>query len=264
MRGDAAPACPSRASAVHTVAGAGSSLPPHNARSSLAAAGSCGLVEELEAGEAACSVQPAGRYRSIMRAMVLDAPGAGRAGDRSHLVDLPIPEPGPGEIRVRVHLCGVCRTDLHVVEGDLPPQRARIVPGHQVVGVVDALGAGCTPLRARPARRHRLAARAPAASASTAGAATRTSARSARFTGCARGRRLRRVRRRARGLRLRAARRDRRRGGLAAALRRHHRLPRPAPRRDSPGRPASASTASAPRRTSRSRSRATSAAASSS
>lgn len=62
------------------------------------------------------------------------------------LADRPIPDPGPGEIRVRVHLCGVCRTDLHVVEGDLPPQRSPIVPGHQVVGTVDALGAGCTRL----------------------------------------------------------------------------------------------------------------------
>jgi propanol-preferring alcohol dehydrogenase len=78
-----------------------------------------------------------------MRAMVLDAP-APIDSRPLQLVDLPIPEPSPGEIRVRVHLCGVCRTDLHVVEGDLPPQAARIVPGHQVVGVVDALGAGCT------------------------------------------------------------------------------------------------------------------------
>jgi len=81
-----------------------------------------------------------------MRAMVLDAP-APIDSRPLQLVDLPIPEPGSGEIRVRVHLCGVCRTDLHVVEGDLPPQAPRIVPGHQVVGVVDALGAGCTLLR---------------------------------------------------------------------------------------------------------------------
>ena len=54
----------------------------------------------------------------------------------------PRPEPGPGEIRVRVEVCGVCRTDLHVVEGDLAPQRASVIPGHEVVGRVDALGAG--------------------------------------------------------------------------------------------------------------------------
>jgi propanol-preferring alcohol dehydrogenase len=59
------------------------------------------------------------------------------------LVDLPAPEPGPGEIRLRVRTCGVCRTDLHVVEGDLPEQKMPIVPGHQVVGTVDALGEGC-------------------------------------------------------------------------------------------------------------------------
>lgn len=57
-------------------------------------------------------------------------------------VDLPVPEPGPAEIRVRVRACATCRTDLHVIEGDLAPRRLPIVPGHQVVGVVDALGAG--------------------------------------------------------------------------------------------------------------------------
>jgi propanol-preferring alcohol dehydrogenase len=53
------------------------------------------------------------------------------------------PEPGPGQIGVRVHVCGICRTDLHVIEGDLPPVRMPIIPGHQVVGVVERLGAGC-------------------------------------------------------------------------------------------------------------------------
>jgi propanol-preferring alcohol dehydrogenase len=56
--------------------------------------------------------------------------------------DLPEPTPGLGEIRVRVRVCGVCRTDLHLAEGDLPPRRSRTVPGHEVVGVVDALGPG--------------------------------------------------------------------------------------------------------------------------
>ena len=46
----------------------------------------------------------------------------------------PVPEPGPGEVRIRVEACGVCRTDLHVVEGDLPPQVPSIVPGPEVVG----------------------------------------------------------------------------------------------------------------------------------
>jgi propanol-preferring alcohol dehydrogenase len=58
------------------------------------------------------------------------------------LRDVPEPVPGPGEIRVRVRACGLCRTDLHVIEGDLPARRLPLIPGHQVVGVVDLLGAG--------------------------------------------------------------------------------------------------------------------------
>ena len=60
------------------------------------------------------------------------------------LRDLPIPQPASNEIRVRVAACGICRTDLHVVEGELPPQVEHIVPGHQVVGVVDRLGSAAT------------------------------------------------------------------------------------------------------------------------
>jgi propanol-preferring alcohol dehydrogenase len=52
------------------------------------------------------------------------------------------PRPGPGQLRVRVRTCGVCRTDLHLAEGDLAPRRARVTPGHEVVGEVDALGEG--------------------------------------------------------------------------------------------------------------------------
>ncbi len=59
-------------------------------------------------------------------------------------IDLDTPEPGPGEILVRVRTCGVCRTDLHVVEGDLPPRHPRIVLGHEVVGVVEHRGLGAT------------------------------------------------------------------------------------------------------------------------
>jgi propanol-preferring alcohol dehydrogenase len=57
-------------------------------------------------------------------------------------VELPDLQPGPGEVRVRVRACGICRTDLHVVEGDLGRRRSPLVPGHQVVGVVDRLGPG--------------------------------------------------------------------------------------------------------------------------
>jgi alcohol dehydrogenase, propanol-preferring len=76
-----------------------------------------------------------------MRAMVLTTPAPIDSAPLQRR-ERPVPEPGPGEILVRVHVCGICRTDLHVVEGDLPPQRAEIVPGHQVVGTVDALGPG--------------------------------------------------------------------------------------------------------------------------
>jgi propanol-preferring alcohol dehydrogenase len=56
--------------------------------------------------------------------------------------DVPLPEPGPGEVRLRVRACGVCRTDLHTVEGDIPLLKLPVVPGHQVVGVVDKVGEG--------------------------------------------------------------------------------------------------------------------------
>lgn len=72
-----------------------------------------------------------------MRAMVLHRPGEGLVCE-----ERPGPEPGPGQVLIRVHACGVCRTDLHVVDGDLPPVRDSIVPGHETVGVVAALGEG--------------------------------------------------------------------------------------------------------------------------
>jgi alcohol dehydrogenase, propanol-preferring len=62
------------------------------------------------------------------------------------LVERAAPEPAPGEARVRVHACACCRTDLHVVEGELDLPHLPVVPGHQVVGVVDALGEGSTAL----------------------------------------------------------------------------------------------------------------------
>jgi propanol-preferring alcohol dehydrogenase len=57
-----------------------------------------------------------------------------------HLVERHVPEPAPSEILVKVQVCGVCRTDLHLVEGDLPPRRTGVVPGHEVVGRVAAQG----------------------------------------------------------------------------------------------------------------------------
>ncbi len=72
-----------------------------------------------------------------MRAMVLR-----RAGERLAMEERPDPEPGPGQIRVRVEACGVCRTDLHVVDGELPDPKLPIVPGHEIVGRVEAAAHG--------------------------------------------------------------------------------------------------------------------------
>ena len=60
------------------------------------------------------------------------------------LVEREAPDPGPGQVRVQVSTCGVCRTDLHLAEGDLAPRRHGVVPGHEVVGRVDRVGRGCT------------------------------------------------------------------------------------------------------------------------
>ena len=78
---------------------------------------------------------------ATMRAMQLAAP-APAAEAPLRLVELPVPEPGPGQVLLRVLACGVCRTDLHILEGELPPHRSPVVPGHQIVGEVVALGAG--------------------------------------------------------------------------------------------------------------------------
>ncbi len=81
-----------------------------------------------------------------MRAMVFEQTAP---AERHPLVlrDVPAPEPGPGQVRVAVRVCGVCRTDLHVVEGDLPRATRPIIPGHEVVGVVDRLGRGVRTLK---------------------------------------------------------------------------------------------------------------------
>ncbi len=72
-----------------------------------------------------------------MRAMVLERTGAPLA-----LRELAMPRPGPGEVRLAVEACGVCRTDLHIVDGELPDARLPLVPGHQIVGTVAGSGAG--------------------------------------------------------------------------------------------------------------------------
>jgi len=70
-----------------------------------------------------------------MRAMVLERPG-----EALKLVERPDPLPSDGEVRVRVSACGVCRTDLHVVDGELPNPKLPIVPGHEIVGRIDVVG----------------------------------------------------------------------------------------------------------------------------
>ncbi len=72
-----------------------------------------------------------------MKAMVLKQPGR-----PLELEQLPLPEPGPGQIRIRVLACGVCRTDLHVFDGELPEPKLPLVLGHEVVGEVECAGSG--------------------------------------------------------------------------------------------------------------------------
>ncbi|OLC13256.1 MAG: alcohol dehydrogenase [Candidatus Rokubacteria bacterium 13_1_40CM_69_27] len=81
-----------------------------------------------------------------MRAMVLESQ-APIGAQALRLETLPKPEPAAGEILVRIAACGLCRTDLHIVEGELPLARTPIVPGHQAVGRVDGMGPGVTHLR---------------------------------------------------------------------------------------------------------------------
>src|SRR5215475_2570048 len=79
--------------------------------------------------------------KRTMMAAVLETPGRVEGGPLL-VRAVPVPEPGPGEVLVRVHACGVCRTDLHVVEGELPVRRPQVIPGHQAVGAVESLGSG--------------------------------------------------------------------------------------------------------------------------
>lgn len=75
----------------------------------------------------------------MMKAMLLDAPGL-----PLRLAEVPRPEPAAGEIRVKVAACGVCRTDLHVADGDLEHPKRPVIPGHEIVGRVEKLGPGVT------------------------------------------------------------------------------------------------------------------------
>ena len=75
-----------------------------------------------------------------MKAWTLDKPAA---VESRPLVpsECPIPQPAADEVLVKVHACGICRTDLHVVEGELRTRKSKIIPGHQVVGTIEAVGA---------------------------------------------------------------------------------------------------------------------------
>ncbi|HWD98630.1 MAG TPA: alcohol dehydrogenase catalytic domain-containing protein, partial [Bryobacteraceae bacterium] len=74
-----------------------------------------------------------------MRACVLKSPAPVET-EPLEWREAPRPEPGPDEVLLRVHACGVCRTDLHVVEGELPVRKPHVIPGHQIVGTVEARG----------------------------------------------------------------------------------------------------------------------------
>src|SRR3984885_13409995 len=76
-----------------------------------------------------------------MRAWVVHEPGPVATGPL-RLIDRPVPEPGQGQLLIKVLRCGVCRTDLHLTEGDLPPKAPDVTPGHEVVGEVVATGPG--------------------------------------------------------------------------------------------------------------------------
>ena len=76
-----------------------------------------------------------------MKAQLLTTPKPVDAGPLA-LTDLPVPEPKDDEVLIKVHACGICRTDLHVVEGELVPKRESVVPGHQVIGTIVTSGAG--------------------------------------------------------------------------------------------------------------------------
>jgi len=72
-----------------------------------------------------------------MRAVVFE-----RAGEPLRIADVPVPKIGPGQVRLRVHACGVCRTDLHIIDGELDRPKVPLVLGHQIVGTVDAVADG--------------------------------------------------------------------------------------------------------------------------
>lgn len=75
------------------------------------------------------------KFLQKMRAMVLEAPG-----EPLRELEVPTPQPSADQVLIRVHACGVCRTDLHVVDGELPEPKSRVIPGHEIVGTVVEIG----------------------------------------------------------------------------------------------------------------------------
>jgi len=81
-----------------------------------------------------------------MKACVVDRP-APIGSNPLHFRDVPLPEPSADQVLIRVQTCGVCRTDLHVVEGELEPRKSPVIPGHQVVGLVESAGVAVSRLK---------------------------------------------------------------------------------------------------------------------
>src|SRR5579884_228761 len=85
-------------------------------------------------------------YAENVRACVLRSPAPVESNPLV-ITDVPAPSPERGQLLIRVRACGICRTDLHVVEGELPPRKSPVIPGHQVVGIVEKLGPDATEFR---------------------------------------------------------------------------------------------------------------------
>jgi propanol-preferring alcohol dehydrogenase len=119
-----------------------SNLPSAAAVAAVAIVQECCTRSRLPPGNRPIPVAPT-RETGRVRAWIVDQPGS-IDGRPLRLVDRPAPEPGPGEVLVAVAACGVCRTDLHLAAGELPPRRHGVVPGHEVVGTVAQLGPGAS------------------------------------------------------------------------------------------------------------------------
>ena len=193
-----------------------------------------------------------------MRAWHVEAPGPVTGHPLRLSTADDVPEPGPGELLLKVLACGVCRTDLHVTEGDLPPHRPGVTPGHEVVGEVVAVGENRREPRERRERRdgqtagsgRRRAGRLPRRGPGRGGLAAldRSAVQVLRprpgepvpalaVHRLGRRRRLRRLPDRPGGVRAPAAGGLLRSGACSAAVRGHHRLPRAAAGRAPAGRP---------------------------